>query len=204
MQDKMKKAALFASLLILAACGTAVRQTMTKEEAGLINGSPDVMRILSIDNEADLAILRAPSRNFNIPDLNSAEYRSLALKLAKTLENTDGGVGLAAPQVGINRRVVAVQRVDKEGEPVEVYPNIRIEEYRGEMEEGPEGCLSVPDQRGNVLRYRDITIVYTDINSDRQDQPREIREDISGFAAVIFQHELDHLEGVLFIDKCTN
>lgn len=204
MQDKMKKAALFASLLILAACGTAVRQTMTKEEAGLINGSPDVMRILSIDNEADLAILRAPSRNFNIPDLNSAEYRSLALKLAKTLENTDGGVGLAAPQVGINRRVVAVQRVDKEGEPVEVYPNIRIEEYRGEMEEGPEGCLSVPDQRGNVLRYRDITIVYTDINSDRQDQPREIREDISGFAAVIFQHELDHLEGVLFIDKCTD
>lgn len=200
----MKKAALFASLLILAACGTAVRQTMTKEEAGLINGSPDVMRILSIDNEADLAILRAPSRNFNIPDLNSAEYRSLALKLAKTLENTDGGVGLAAPQVGINRRVVAVQRVDKEGEPVEVYPNIRIEEYRGEMEEGPEGCLSVPDQRGNVLRYRDITIVYTDINSDRQDQPREIREDISGFAAVIFQHELDHLEGVLFIDKCTD
>lgn len=204
MQDKMKKAALFASLLILAACGTAVRQTMTKEEAGLINGSPDVMRILSIDNEADLAILRAPSRNFNIPDLNSAEYRSLALKLAKTLENTDGGVGLAAPQVGINRRVVAVQRVDKEGEPVEVYPNIRIEEYRGEMEEGPEGCLSVPDQRGNVLRYRDITIVYTDINSDRQDQPREIREDVSGFAAVIFQHELDHLEGVLFIDKCTD
>lgn len=200
----MKKAALFASLLILAACGTAVRQTMTKEEAGLINGSPDVMRILSIDNEADLAILRAPSRNFNIPDLNSAEYRSLALKLANTLENTDGGVGLAAPQVGINRRVVAVQRVDKEGEPVEVYPNIRIEEYRGEMEEGPEGCLSVPDQRGNVLRYRDITIVYTDINSDRQDQPREIREDISGFAAVIFQHELDHLEGVLFIDKCTD
>lgn len=200
----MKKAALFASLLILAACGTAVRQTMTKEEAGLINGSPDVMRILSIDNKADLAILRAPSRNFNIPDLNSAEYRSLALKLAKTLENTDGGVGLAAPQVGINRRVVAVQRVDKEGEPVEVYPNIRIEEYRGEMEEGPEGCLSVPDQRGNVLRYRDITIVYTDINSDRQDQPREIREDISGFAAVIFQHELDHLEGVLFIDKCTD
>lgn len=204
MKDKMRKATLFAAMLIMAACGTAVRQTMTKEEAGLINGSPDVMRILSIDNEADLAVLRAPSRNFNVPDLNSAEYRSLAFKLAKTLESTDGGVGLAAPQVGINRRVVAVQRVDKEGEPVEVYPNIRIEEYRGEMEEGPEGCLSVPDQRGNVLRYRDITIVYTDINSDRQDQPREIREDISGFAAVIFQHELDHLEGVLFIDKCTD
>ena len=152
-------------------------------------------------NEADLAILRAPSRNFNIPDLNSAEYRSLALKLAKTLENTDGGVGLAAPQVGINRRVVAVQRVDKEGEPVEVYANIFIEEVRGNLEAGPEGCLSVPDQRCDVMRYQDITIRYTDINSDRLDQPREIREDVSGFAAVIFQHEVDHLEGVLFIDK---
>ena len=51
------------------------------------------------------------------------------------------------------------------------------------------------------MRYQDITIRYTDINSDRLDQPREIREDVSGFAAVIFQHEVDHLEGVLFIDK---
>ena len=193
-----------AALLTISSCGVSVPMTMTKAEASLINGSPEVMRILTVDNEEDLTILRKSSTNFNLTDINSPEYGILVDKMVKTLESTDGGVGLAAPQIGINRRVVAVQRVDKEGEPVEVYPNIRIEEYRGEMEEGPEGCLSVPDQRGNVLRYRDITIVYTDINSDRQDQPREIREDISGFAAVIFQHELDHLEGVLFIDKCTD
>lgn len=197
----MRKTLLFAALLALASCGTAVPLTMTKEEAGLINDSSDVMRILSVDNEADLAVLRSPSRNFNLVDLNTDEYRSLAKKLVSTLKSTDGGVGLAAPQVGINRRVVAVQRVDKEGEPVEVYPNIRIEEFRGEMEAGPEGCLSVPDQRGDVMRYQDITIVYTDVNSDRMDQPREIREDISGFAAVIFQHEVDHLDGIVFTDK---
>ena len=197
----LKKTALFVALLMLASCGNMPKMTMTGEETRLINESPEIMRILSIDDDADIAVLRRSSVNFNLSDINSAEYRSLAGKLVRTLENTDGGVGLAAPQVGINRRVVAVQRVDKEGEPIEVYPNIRIEEFRGEMETGSEGCLSVPDQMGDVMRYRDITIVYTDVNSDRMDQPREIREDVSGFAAVIFQHEVDHLEGVLFIDK---
>ncbi|MCQ2172535.1 MAG: peptide deformylase [Bacteroidales bacterium] len=182
-------------------CGTTVPLTMTKAESALINDSPDVMRILTVDDESDLEVLRAGTRNFNIMDLNTAEYAKFADKLIKTLQSCDGGVGLAAPQVGINRRVVAVMRVDKEGEPIEVYPNIRIEEMRGEMEPGGEGCLSVPDKRGDVLRYQDITIVYTDINSDRADQPREIREDVSGFAAVIFQHEADHLDGILFTDK---
>lgn len=192
---------LTAALLSLASCGVNSRLTMTNEEAALINGSPDTMRILTIDNDADLAVLRKASVNFNVEDLNTPEYAALASKLVKTLESTDGGVGLAAPQVGINRRVVAVQRVDKEGEPVEVYANIFIEEMRGDLEAGPEGCLSVPDQRGDVMRYQDITIRYTDINSDRLDQPREVREDVKGFAAVIFQHEVDHLEGILFIDK---
>lgn len=190
-----------AALLILASCGNPTPLTITADEARLINESPDIMRILSVDNETDLAVLRASSSNFNVTDLSTAEYQSLAKKLVLTLEGTDGGVGLAAPQVGINRRVVAVQRVDKEGEPVEVYPNIRIVEFRGQMEEGPEGCLSVPEQRGDVLRYRDITIAYTVIDSDSPDEPREITEDISGFAAVIFQHEVDHLDGIIFTDK---
>ena len=182
-------------------CGTTVPLTMTKAESALINDSPDVMRILTVDDESDLEVLRAGTRNFNIMDLNTAEYAKLAGKMVKTLQSCDGGVGLAAPQIGISRRVVAVMRVDKEGSPIEVYPNIRIEEMRGEMEPGGEGCLSVPDKRGDVLRYQDITIVYTDINSDRADQPREIRENITGFAAVIFQHEADHLDGILFTDK---
>ena len=190
-----------ATVLTIASCGVNSKLTMTKEEAALINGSPDIMRILTIDNDADLAVLRSSSTNFNVADLNTPEYAALARKLVTTLESTDGGVGLAAPQVGINRRVVAVQRVDKEGEPIEVYANIVIEDVRGEIVAGPEGCLSVPDQSGDVMRYQDITIRYTDINSDRLDQPREIRENVSGFAAVIFQHEVDHLEGVLYIDK---
>lgn len=190
-----------AALIAVASCAGNVSMTMTNEEASLINSSPEVMRILTIEDEADLAVLRSTSTNFNIADLSSPEYTLLAEKMVRTLESTDGGVGLAAPQVGLNRRVVAVQRVDKEGEPIEVYANIVIEEMRGEKVPGPEGCLSVPDLRGDVPRYQDITIRYTDINSGRLDQPREIREDVSGFAAVIFQHEVDHLDGVLYIDK---
>ena len=205
MQDKMRRIAIYCvALLALVSCGPTTHLTMTKAEAALINESSEVMRILTVDNEADLAVLRHSSTNFNVADLNTAEYAALARKLVKTLESTDGGVGLAAPQVGINRRVVAVQRVDKEGEPIEVYANIVIEETRGELEAGSEGCLSVPGLRGDVMRYRDITIRYTDINSDRMDQPREIREDVNGFAAVIFQHECDHLDGVIYTDKAEN
>lgn len=193
-----KMTAILAPVLMLGACCTNVNLTMTPEEIKLIDESSDVMRILTADNAEDLAVLRSQSRDFSLADIETVEYRNLASKLITTLQSTDGGVGLAAPQVGIKRRVVAVQRVDKEGEPIEVYPNIRIEEFRGELQAGPEGCLSVPDRRGEVLRSQDITIVYTDASLD---QPREIREDVSGFAAVIFQHEVDHLDGILYIDK---
>ena len=197
----MKKLILICtSIMVIVSCGTNSPKRMTAEEKALINGSSEVMRILTVDNEADLAVLRRKSVNFNDADLDSPEYAALACKLVRTLESTDGGVGLAAPQVGINRRVVAVQRVDKDGEPIEVYANIVIEEMRGEAEAGPEGCLSVPDQRGDVLRYRDITVRYTDV-SGGPNQFREVSEDVTGFAAVIFQHECDHLDGILYVDN---
>jgi len=197
----MKRMLLTSIIVLMTSCAATVPLTITCAEVSLINESPEVMRILTFDNEADLAVLCRSSVNFNIADINTAEYATLVNKMVKTLENEEGGVGLAAPQVGICRRVVAVMRVDKEGEPIEVYPNIRIEEKRGDMIPGHEGCLSVPDVDGDVMRYRDITIVYTDIHSDRMDQPREIREDVSGFAAVIFQHEVDHLDGIIFTDR---
>lgn len=190
-----------AAMMALVSCSVRSTGTMTEEEASLINDSPEVMRILTVESEEDVAVLRRSSVDFNMADISSPEYEALARKLVTTLESTDGGVGLAAPQVGISRRVVAVQRVDKEGEPIEVYANIAIVDKRGEMVAGPEGCLSVPDQRGEVLRSQDITIRYTDITGGPKSEPREIREDVSGFAAVIFQHEVDHLDGVLYIDK---
>lgn len=195
----MKHGIIFISaLLTVVSCGVKSGLTMTPQETLLINEAADTMRILTIESEADLEVLRSSSVDFSTADLATAEYSKLADKMVKTLENTDGGVGIAAPQVGINRRVVAVQRVDKGGEPIEVYANIVIEQMRGALEPGPEGCLSVPDRRGDVLRYQDISIRYTDVSG------KMVREDVSGFAAVIFQHETDHLDGVLYIDRITD
>ena len=114
--------------------------------------------------------------------------------LATVQDPSEDGVGIAGPQVGISRRIVAVQRFDKPGEPFEVYPNIRIVATHGDLCPGPEGCLSVPGLRGDVMRWRDIDITYSL-------GPRDTTERVQGFTAVIFQHECDHLDGVLYIDK---
>lgn len=185
---------------LAAGCATTVPMTLTADECKLITDSPEVMRVLTVDSEADSLFLRQPCLNLNVADMNSNEFAILSRKMLATLAEQEG-VGIAGPQVGLGRRVIAVQRFDKEGEPVEVYVNPCIVETRGEKVPGPEGCLSVPGRRGEVPRWQDITITYTDPHSDRMDQPREIREDIKGFTAVIFQHETDHLDGIIYTDK---
>lgn len=135
--------------------------------------------------------------DFTPSQLQSWEFKVLAGKMVSTVTSPEqDGVGIAGPQVGVSRRVVAVQRFDKEGEPFEVYPNIRIVARRGEKVPGPEGCLSVPGKRGDVCRYRDIDIVY----SLADGTARDTLETVKGFTAVIFQHECDHLDGVLYTD----
>ena len=114
--------------------------------------------------------------------------------MADTLEEA-GGVGLAAPQVGIGLRVIAVQRFDLPGEPFGVYVNPEIVRRTGPAVPGPEGCLSVPDRYGDVARPQQIEIRYRDSRFIRR------REVIQGYTAVIFQHEVDHLDGILFIDR---
>ena len=103
-------------------------------------------------------------------------------------------MGIAAPQVGINRRVVWVQRLDKEGEPFECYENIQIDSLFGEMVLLEEGCLSVPPLRGRVPRHKGVIISYL-----RNGQ--KVTETVEGYTARIFQHECDHLDGILYIDR---
>ena len=197
--------------MIVASCGTRDRQSsvFTETELTLIHEADSIMRVLTIDNEEDSAVLRAKSSDLSAEALGSDDYRRLAeLMLATVTHPSQDGVGIAAPQVGLNRRVVAVQRFDKEeilpdgseGCPFEVYPNIRIVSMSETLEPGPEGCLSVPDRSGEVIRSSEIVIEYADVNRlDEKDHM--VRETVYGFTAVIFQHEIDHLEGVLYIDR---
>ncbi len=179
--------------LLVAGC----RGGWTAAERNLIESQPDVMRVLTVDDEADLIILRTPCRDISPRELADPLYAELASRLISTVTSPEqDGVGIAGPQVGLSRNVIAVQRFDKEGEPFEVYPNIRITALRGEPEPGPEGCLSVPGRRGKVLRWRDIDICYTSPETGQ-----EVSERVEGFTAVIFQHETDHLQGILYTDK---
>lgn len=189
-------------------CSTAP-ENFNEQELSLIHEADSIMRVLVVDNPDDSAVLRAKSSDLSVEALRSDDYKRLAeLMLATVTHPSQDGVGIAAPQVGLNRRVVAVQRFDKEevlpdgseGCPFEVYPNIRIVSLSESKEPGPEGCLSVPDRNGEVMRSREIVIEYADVNRlDEEDCM--VRETVHGFTAVIFQHEVDHLEGVLYIDR---
>lgn len=171
-------------------------ESWSNAERSLIKGEGETMRVLTIYDKADSLVLRTECAEISTKELTSDEYKILAEKMVATVTSPEeDGVGIAGPQVGISRRIVAVQRFDKDGEPFEVYPNIRITGHRGEKKVGPEGCLSIPGKRENVERYHDIDIAYTSIKT-----LRDTTESINGFTAVIFQHECDHLDGILYTD----
>ncbi len=110
------------------------------------------------------------------------------------------GVGLAAPQMGVSSRLIVVEYGDEEDEnvPQKLYVLANPEYVKvseDEIENGVEGCLSLPGLAGEVPRYR--MVVVKGLN--RQGTPVKIKAE--GWLARIFQHEIDHLEGVLFPDR---
>lgn len=157
--------------------------TFTEHELAIIAGH-GVMRVLTVSDISD-------------EDLRSEAFSNLAERMIETVtDSMQDGVGMAAPQIGLSRRLVAVMRYDKEGIPFEIYPNIRIECFSSEKQTGPEGCLSVPGKSGNVERSEWVVISYTDPLS-----LEIVRDPVEGYTEVIFQHEADHLDGVLFTDR---
>ena len=187
------------AFMALCSCG---ERGFSREEQSVIGGAEPVLRVLTVENPEDSLFLRRKAAELPVGALKSEEYRKLAEKMIATVTSPEqDGVGLAGPQVGISRRIVAVQRFDKLGEPFEVYPNIRIVDRIGEMVPGREGCLSVPGRNGILPRYREVKITYSRVVSDGSGvSVRDTTETIIGFTAVIFQHECDHLDGVLYTD----
>ena len=198
MVKRFFKLAAAVAVIGAAVCSCSSKGDFTEIEKEIILGAQDaVLKVYKIDNEEDLKVLRDTSADLGVKALESGLYAALAKRMVETVTHPEvDGVGLAAPQIGINRRVVAVQGFDKEGEPFEVYPNISIIEASEELAPGPEGCLSVPNQRHEVMRHTWVTIQYYSL-----EQQKVVQERIEGFTAVIFQHEVDHLSGVLYIDR---
>ena len=115
------------------------------------------------------------------------------------------GLGLAAPQIGINKRIIVVgakkeniKYNDAEDIPLTVMINPTWKKINEEKDSQYEGCMSVPEIRGKVERYKNIELTYYNEKGEK------IVKNISGFFARLVQHECDHLDGVLFIDKVKN
>ncbi len=132
-----------------------------------------------------------------VENFGSSELELLLTDMLDTMEALDGA-GLAAPQIGVPLRVIifGVKRnpryPDAEEVPYTVLVNPVIRTLADELEEGWEGCLSVPGMRGLVPRYRQINYTGYDQYGSR------IVRDVAGFHARVVQHECDHLDGILY------
>jgi peptide deformylase len=118
------------------------------------------------------------------------EIRELIQNMIETMY-AEGGVGLAAPQVGVSKRIIVL---DTEEKGVIVFINPVIIKREGESKE-EEGCLSVPGIYSTVRRSSIITVEAMDLNE------KKIQITQEGFLAIVLQHEIDHLDGYLFIDR---
>ncbi len=187
---------LFAAMMVIAGC-SSVEDGFTSKEIGLIRGGDGgVMRVLKSDVPEDLEVLRLKAAAVGDRIMETEEFELLCGRMLETVRAPENdGVGIAAPQVGISRRLIAVQRFDKEEEPFEFFVNPVIVRYGSETAPGSEGCLSVPLCRGTVVRSLEIDLSY------RTAYGTDTLETVRGFTAVIFQHEIDHLDGILYTDR---
>jgi peptide deformylase len=146
-------------------------------------------------------VLRRRAREVTPEELRSAEVQRLIDDLIETRRAADGA-GLAAPQVGEGLRI-AVAEIEgtnprypyKPPIPLTVMVNPTLEPLDAETAEINEGCLSVPDLRGSLPRHLNLRARYLDREGNSQE------EVVRGLTAGTFQHEVDHLDGVLFVDR---
>lgn len=140
-------------------------------------------------------VLRKKARKISNLD---AGFQTFADDMIETLRNAPG-VGLAAPQVNVSQRLIVVEYGDEEDEEAPkklfVVANPEIVHHSDEKVMGTEACLSIPGFAGEVLRSKDIIV------KGQNRKGKAIKIKATDWLARIFQHEIDHLDGILFIDR---
>ena len=147
------------------------------------------MSILNIVTEPN-PILRCQSKAIDPAIISQSDFQQLAQDMAETMVKKDGA-GLAAPQIGKNIRLIAVGIPD--GVLVMINPIITKVSWKKEWDE--EGCLSIPNIYGKVKRHKKVRCKFI----DAQGKHRKIEAE--SLLARVIQHEIDHLDGILFTDK---
>jgi peptide deformylase len=149
-------------------------------------------------------VLRVPARPVGAEELASEETQRLIDDMIETMRAADGA-GLAAPQVGVSLRIAVIEV--REGNPrypykppipLTVVVNPELTSLDPATFATNEGCLSIPNLRGDLKRFENVGVRYL----DRQGRPHE--ETRRGLTAGTFQHEVDHLDGILFVDRMTD
>jgi peptide deformylase len=153
-------------------------------------------KILQIDND-DKNPLRAHAAQVKKADFGSAELKEIVSTMQKALAKEQDGVALAAPQIGISKRIFVVAPAAYEEtakwKPL-VFINPTLTKASRKKEERQEGCLSVRWIYGKTKRHVGVTVEAQDIGGNK------FSFGATGLIAHIFQHETDHLDGILFID----
>jgi len=190
----IKIIALFFLIISLTSCGST-NFTKLQKKSITSKGDTKPMRVYLITNKKDSILLREKSTSIK-PNPKNKILQTFAKRLIATVRDSSSlGVGIAAPQVGILKNIIVVQRLDKDNEPFEVYLNPVIKYYSKQKRSCPEGCLSIPNKRAITLdRSYEIRIEYDKLDGSHHS------EKVEDFVSVIFQHEIDHLNGILFID----
>ena len=174
----------------------------TQDEKILINsGTTETpFRVLKVTDQQDSIFLR--QKCSDIEDISDSVDVQILIDRLKTTMAAESGVGIAAPQVGIGRNIFLFTRIDKANYPVIVAINPKIVNHPEEticFER--DGCLSIPGISGNSIHYPWVDVEYTDENGNLIQERLEGYSRENDFTGIIFQHEFDHLQGVLFTDK---
>jgi len=140
-------------------------------------------------------VLRTPAKRIAKVD---AEIKQLIREMLQTMYSADG-IGLAAPQVGANKQLIVVDcEPDEAAKPPLILINPTLTKASQEIVVNQEGCLSIPNVYLDVKRPTAIEVSYKDENGRPQ------RLSATGLLACCIQHEIDHLNGVLFVDRVAN
>lgn len=141
-------------------------------------------------------ILRAKAKAIPAAFVKTGEFKSLVRQMFQAMRAAQG-VGLAAPQVGHPVRLAVIGIA---GRPQfrRVIANPKIAWHSGTKALDWEGCLSFPDGRGQVPRWSAIKVQYLN------EKGQKVTENLKGYAARVFQHEIDHLNGIVYVDRMPN
>ncbi len=156
-------------------------------------------KILKIGDKKDEKSLRHAARDFDFSKFTKKEVSELVARMKKEMRVVSG-VGLSANQIGLDLKLFVAEVRDQQSGEKKFYAifNPKIEKAGGEKVAFEEGCLSIPLTYGEVERSERITLSGYDKNGKR------LKIKAWGLLAMVFQHEVDHLNGTLFIDKANN